>query len=391
MKEGWEYKKLGEVCQSDLGKTLNRSKDKGELYPYLCAINILWDKIDLSTLKQTRFEKDELERYSVKKGDLLICEGGDIGRAAIWDKEESILYQNALHRVRLEENVNARFCLLFLQNLKQKGILDNRYGKGVTIKHLVKSALLSIPIPVPPLSEQQHIVEELDLLSSIIEKKKAQLNELDNLAQSLFYEMFGDPITNEKGWDVIRLGDKCSVSSFKRVLIENVVDKGIPFIRGTELMALANGDDVDFTLFITPEHYEVVKEISDIPRIGDLLIPSINAKGCIWIVNTDQPRYYKDGRVLWVHVDADSYISETLKFIMSLLIKETYSAVASGATFAELKLFVLRDLQTILPPLALQQQFASKIEAIERQKELIKQSIKEVETLFNSRMDYYFN
>ncbi len=76
---------------------------------------------------------------------------------------------------------------------------------------------------------------------------------------------------------------------------------------------------------------------------------------------------------------------------MSLLIKETYSAVASGATFAELKLFVLRDLQTILPPLFLQQQFASKIEAIEHQKDLIKQSIKEVETLFNSRMDFYFN
>ena len=203
--------------------------------------------------------------------------------------------------------------------------------------------------------------------------------------------MFGDPITNDKGWKVIRLGDKCQVSSFKRVLIEDVVDKGIPFIRGTELMTLSNGDDVNFTLFITPEHYEVVKEISGVPIIGDLLIPSINAKGNIWIVNTEQPRYYKDGRVLWVHVDSESYTSETLKFIMSLLIKKTYSVVASGATFAELKLFVLRDLRTIIPPISIQQRFSESIKGIEHQKKLIKQSIKEVETLFNSRMDYYFN
>ena len=105
MKQGWEIKKLGEVCESDLGKTLNQSKDTGELHPYLCAINILWDKIDFSTIKQTKFEESELERYSVRKGDLLICEGGDIGRAAIWNKDEAMLYQNALHRVRFDGSV----------------------------------------------------------------------------------------------------------------------------------------------------------------------------------------------------------------------------------------------------------------------------------------------
>lgn len=105
MKQGWEIKKLGEVCKSDLGKTLNQSKDKGELRPYLCAINVLWDKFDFTTLKETRFEDSELERYSVRKGDLLICEGGDIGRAAIWNYDEVIQYQNALHRVRLNECV----------------------------------------------------------------------------------------------------------------------------------------------------------------------------------------------------------------------------------------------------------------------------------------------
>ena len=256
---------------------------------------------------------------------------------------------------------------------------------------MVKSSLLSIPIPIPPLTEQQRIVEELDLLSSIIEKKKEQLKELDALAQSIFYDMFGDPVTNEKGWEVIQLGSKCEVSSFKRVLVEDVVEEGVPFIRGTELMFLSNGEYQPFTMFITPEHYEQVKAISGVPKIGDLLIPSINANGNIWILNTEEPRYYKDGRVLWVHLNKEVYSSQALKYIMHYLIKNTYSSVASGATFAELKLFVLRELMTILPPLPLQQQFAQKVEAIERQKELIKQSMAETETLFNSRMDYYFN
>jgi type I restriction enzyme S subunit len=369
MKEGWDYKKLGDVATIINGKNQKAVEDDNGVYPICGSGGIM----------------GYANEYLCPEQTVIIGRKGNINRP-IYMEQKFWNVDTAFGIVANKLQLHPKFLFYFCVDFNFE-----RLNKAVTIPSLVKSDLLKIDISIPPLSEQQHIVEELDLLSSIIEKKKTQLNELDNLAQSLFYEMFGDPITNEKRWEVIRLGDKCSVSSFKRVLIEDVVDKGIPFIRGTELMALANGDDVDFTLFITPEHYEVVKEISDIPKIGDLLIPSINAKGCIWIVNTDQPRYYKDGRVLWVHVDADSYTSETLKFIMSLLIKETYSAVASGATFAELKLFVLRDLQTILPPLFLQQQFASKIEAIEHQKDLIKQSIKEVETLFNSRMDFYFN
>ena len=166
MKKDWTYKKLGEICESDLGKTLNSKTDTGEYRPYLCAINVLWDKKDMSTLKTTKFETSELERYSVKKGDLLVCEGGDIGRAAIWNEDEPIQYQNALHRIRFNGDMLPRFFLMYLHNLKNTGVLDKNYGKGVTIKHLVKSSLLSIPVPVPPLSEQQHIVSELDLLQS---------------------------------------------------------------------------------------------------------------------------------------------------------------------------------------------------------------------------------
>ena len=393
MKRNWEYKKLGDVCVSELGKTLNQSKDTGSLQPYLCAVNVQWDSLDFTTLKQARFEEDELERYSVQKNDLLVCEGGDVGRAAIWNQEKPMLYQNALHRLRFSNNCNPRFYLFCLKHLKNKGVLDGRYAKGVTIKHLVKSALLSIQVPVPPLEEQQRIVAELDLLTGIIDKQNAQLKELDNLAQAIFYDMFGDPIENPKGWSCSILSEKCEVSSSKRVLVEDVVDSGIPFLRGTELTMLSkagSSKDVKFTMFITQEHYERVKAITGVPKKGDILIPSINSNGFTWIVDTDSPFYFKDGRVLWVHVNEKYFASHYLKNAISRIISGTYTQLTDGATFLELKLFNIRDMIVPLPPLALQQSFAEKIQSIEKQKETIRASIADTQKLLDYTMDKYF-
>lgn len=180
--KGWLVKKLGELCKSDLGKTLNASKDTGKMRPYLCAINIHWNEIDLSTLKQTKFEDEELERYSVVKGDLLVCEGGDVGRSAIWKEDKVIQYQNALHRIRFGKEIIAIYCLFVFQYLKVNGILDGRYGKGVTIKHLVKSSLLSIPIPVPPIEFQREFADKIQS----IESQKESINRSIAESQKLF-------------------------------------------------------------------------------------------------------------------------------------------------------------------------------------------------------------
>lgn len=183
-KKGWNIKKLNDLCISDLGKTLNKSKDTGFSLPYLCSINIQWNYIDLSTKKEALFEKSEINKYSVIKGDLLVCEGGDIGRAAIWNKDYSILYQNALHRIRFNKNIIAIYVLYFLWQLKQKGILDTRYAKGVTIKHLVKSSLLSINIPVPPLTLQQQFASKIEAIEKQKELIKKSIKETEDLFNS---------------------------------------------------------------------------------------------------------------------------------------------------------------------------------------------------------------
>lgn len=182
--KGWNVKKLGDLCISDLGKTLNKSKDTGNSLPYLCSINIQWNYIDLSVKKEALFEENEINKYSVFKGDLLVCEGGDIGRAAIWKEDYSILYQNALHRIRFDKNIIAEYVLYFLWRLKQKGILDTRYAKGVTIKHLVKSSLLSINIPVPPIFLQQEFASKIEAIEKQKELIKKSIKETEDLFNS---------------------------------------------------------------------------------------------------------------------------------------------------------------------------------------------------------------
>ena len=390
MKQGWEIKKLGEVCTSDLGKTLNQSRDTGDMHPYLCAINILWDKIDFTTVKQTRFEPSEIDRYSVRKNDLLICEGGDIGRAAIWDKDETMLYQNALHRVRFDGSIIPRFCLLYLRFLKNTGVLDGCYGKGVTIKHLVKSSLLSIPIPVPTLAEQEKIVAELDCLSGIIEKKKQQLKELDNLAQSVFYEMFGSVDDNHKNHEIRTLSEVFSIIKDGTHQTPQYIDDkeiGFKFLSAKDVVGgVINWENIKY---ISEDlHNELYKRVA--PQMNDILLCKNGTYGICALVETDA--------VFDIYVSLallrpkESYVPKYLVHaINNPSTKSQFDGSIKGIGVPNLHLGEIKKTNIIVPPLTLQQDFASKIESIEKQKELIAQSIKETETLFNSRMDYYFN
>ena len=167
--ESWEWVILKQIAVTALGKTLDKSKNIGEYRPYLCSINVYWTGIDLSTVKQARFEDSELSKYQLNKGDLLICEGGDVGRSAVWDRDEEMYYQNALHRVRFYGNIEPRFFQLLMESYKGAKILDN-YSKGMTIKHLVQNSLNSIYFPLPPLAEQRRIVEKIKQLTPYLKK-----------------------------------------------------------------------------------------------------------------------------------------------------------------------------------------------------------------------------
>jgi len=165
--ESWAWCNLSMIAETMLGKTKSPQKDKGKPQPYLCSINVYWEGIRLDTVKEMPFSDSEKEKYSVRKGDLLICEGGECGRAAIWEKDDEIFYQNALHRVRFYKGIDAHYFRWCLYLYKNAGWL-NEHIKGETIKHLVQNELDSIVFPLPPLAEQKRIVTKLEQLFKVL-------------------------------------------------------------------------------------------------------------------------------------------------------------------------------------------------------------------------------
>ncbi len=158
--DSWKWVHLNNIASSGLGKTLNKSTDTGEEVPYLCSINVYWEGINLDKVKTAKFDDQAKEKYKLQKGDLLICEGGEAGRSAIWDSDEEMYYQNALHRVRFYGNVDAQYMCYVLECYKKNGTIAN-YTKGIGIQHLVQASLNSIWLPLPPLEEQQRIVSKV--------------------------------------------------------------------------------------------------------------------------------------------------------------------------------------------------------------------------------------
>ncbi|MBQ2589554.1 MAG: restriction endonuclease subunit S, partial [Prevotella sp.] len=197
MKEGWEYKKLGEVCEilDNLRKPVTKKDRTAGIYPYYGASGI----------------QDYVDSYIFDGRFLLVGEDGAKWGAS--DKSAFIIegkswVNNHAHILKVSDKI---IDILIEYYLTYKDLSD--YITGAVVPKLTQKSLVSIPIPIPPLTEQERIVSELDLLTSIINKQKAQLKELDSLAQSIFYDMFGDPIENPKGWEVKNLGYEFDVSS----------------------------------------------------------------------------------------------------------------------------------------------------------------------------------
>lgn len=177
--ENWAWVHLNEIAETSLGKTLDKLKNTGTMQPYLCSINVYWNGIDLSKVKEAKFEDSEKEKYLLRRGDLLICEGGDVGRSAIWYYDEEMYYQNALHRVRFYNDIVPEFYKYLLECYKGMGIID-RYSKGVTIKHLVQNALYAMWLPFPPLAEQKRIVAKIEELLPYIDRYEKAWSKLED-------------------------------------------------------------------------------------------------------------------------------------------------------------------------------------------------------------------
>ena len=391
MKQGWKIKKLGDICYPK--KEIKRAST-------YCSSSDRITYIDISSI-------DAASNRIVAPNEMLFKDAPSRAQQMVMrhDVLVSLVRPNLKNIAMVHTAIDylvasSGFCVLrtkenpyYIKYLvtgeKFTKYLMSRTS-GANYPAVREDDIRSFQICVPPIAEQEKIVAELDCLSGIIEKKKQQLKELDNLAQSIFYEMFGDPVENDKGWEKKRLGDIADISSSKRIFANEYTETGVPFYRGKEVTEKSKGNEISVELFISEDRYNEIKRIYGVPVVGDILVTAVGTIGNIWVVDSEEPFYFKDGNVLWMKIKNNSH-PVYFKYLLSVLIDEYKGQMANGCAYSALTIVNLKEMPTTIVPLSLQQDFASKIESIEKQKELIAQSIKETETLFNSRMDYYFN
>ena len=373
MREGWEIKNIGSICDIRTGKLdANASVEHGTYPFFTCSKEVL-----------------RIDNYAYDCECVLIAGNGDLNVKYYNGRFNA--YQRT-YIISLKKDIKD-VCVKYIYKYFEKYIEKLRQlSVGGVIKYIKLGDITGALLYIPPLPEQQKIVEELDYLSNMIELKKKQLETYDKLAQSIFYDMFGAPITNEKGWEVKKLIEVCPYITDGSHYSPKEKDGGtIPMLSVKDMTKA--GFSYEQCKMIGKDEYSKLLNNGCKPLKGDVLVAK-DGSYFKYIFSLKEEREQALLSSIAI-VRPNMRIINDCYLVGYLSTPQIYDKVEreylTGTAIKRVILKGIRQLEILVPPLSLQQQFAEKIEAIERQKELIKQTLKSLEELFNSRMDYYFN
>lgn len=390
-------KALGNIVTFQRGLTYN----KGDEVPSSSKVVLRSNNIDLEShsldLSELKYLREDFlipEDRKVRKNSIFICMSNGskqhVGKVAFIDKDMDYAFGGFMGLIVPMKNVSAKYVFYACNSAAYRTFLS-KVGNGIGITNLRFSDLEKFEIPVPSIDEQQHVVDELDLLTSVIDKKKAQLRDLNALAQTIFFEMFGVPSLNDKGWPFKNISDLFDVGSSKRVFESEWRNSGVPFYRAREIVRLSKGEPLEDQIFIEEALFAEYKQRYGVPKAGDIMVTGVGTLGICYLVKDSDRFYFKDGNTLWFK---DKGLCNT-RFIKDLystdFIKEQIKANAHGATVGTYTIVNAKSTRVIVPPIELQNEYVNKILKIDAQKELINESLKQIQHLLDSRMDYYFN
>lgn len=391
MRHNWNYKTIGDVCTSVTDGSHNPPKgiDKSD-YRMISSQNIFDDNLILTDDSVRYLSKEnhiiEDKRTRLQKDVVLLTIVGTIGRACILTGNEGPLtLQRSVAALHPSEEILPRFLL---HTLIGNRTTLNQEAHGIAQKGLYLKQLSALRIPVPTIEEQQKIVSELDKINELIRLKKEQLKDYDNLAQSIFYEMFGDPVVNEKGWEVKKIGEIGTVERGAGISKKDFVEDGLPCIHYGQLHTILGPT--------TRHHHSCIPE-SLLPKYkiahtNDVIMAITSedvegsCKSTAWLGNYDIVigsdaailHHEQDGTFLSYYTMTKAFFNEKSKY-------------AKGFKVTHISAKEIENIPVYLPPLPLQQAFAQRIELIEQQKAEIQSTIADLETLLASRMQYWFD
>ena len=366
----------------------------------LNVANLVDGEVDLSNTNRYISEEEAYGKYKhflVDEGDLIIASSGI--KVDYFDKKMGFIKAEHLplcmntSTIRFKtlnaDVLDIQYFMYFLKSESFKQQLAVQITGSAQL-NFGPSHLKKMSVKVVPIAQQKEIVHKFSEIDRLISYRQQQLIKLDELVKSRFIEMFGDISTGVYNYETRKLGDVAFVGSSHRVFTTEFVDEGIPFYRGTEIGELANGIKPSDPYYISEEHYNRLASDESKPQIGDLLMPSICNKGQVWMVDTDEPFYYKDGRVLCISADRSIYNTKYLQYFMREKTQIEYPKLGSGSTFAEFKIFLLKDIDVLTPPMEVQNQFATFVEQTDKLKFEVKEALEKLEILKKALMQEYF-
>lgn len=376
----WEMVKLSEVCNIQSGYAF-KSKLFSESPHGMPVIRI---RDIIKGYPSTYTTEEYLDKYIISSGDILIGMDGQFN-VAVWKGSKALLNQRVCKIWPSSRKLVKRYLMSFLPKVLKKIEDGTSY---VTVKHLSVKDINNIEIPLPPLETQRKIAKTLDTVSETLAMRKQQLAELDNLIKSTFYDMFGDPVVNEKGWLTTQLGGKLKRLKYGTSSPPDFSESGYCFIRATNIKA---GRIVEEDM-----RYISEAEASKIEKcklnIGELIIvrSGVNSGDTCVVTGKYENQYAGYDLILTVDETAINpiFLNELLN---TRYLKDVVKPLTRRAGQPHINADQVKRLTIIAPPIDSQSRFAKFVEAIEEQKPLIKKSINETQYLFDSLMSRYFD
>lgn len=384
MRNGWQLKKLGDFISEYSVK--NRCNETIPVYSVTNSQGFCKEYFNKEVASQDK------STYKIVPYGCFAYNPSRINVGSVdWqNKEERVIVSPLYNVFSVSENLNQDFLLYFIKSNGTMGII-NTLATGTVRLNLKLSMLKEFPITVPPLSDQQSIVEELNTINELIRLKKDQLDDYDKLSQSIFSEMFGDPIENEKGWEVKKFSE---VASFKNGLnfgknengysykILGVGDFKNNYVVNSSLLEYINlNDELSSDYFLKPEDIVFVRSNGSKELVGR----------CVSVDCTEPTTY--SGFCIRCRLDENSGVLPMylLYVCKNKGIREYLTQSGRGCNISNVNQKILNSTDIIIPPVSKQELFIQRIELIEQQKDEIKSTIADLETLLASRMQYWFD
>lgn len=391
MKHNWEYKQLGEIGVILTGSTPSTSvKEYYDQSDYMFVKPGDIEESGITYLKASETYISELAfntaSRKLPKHSILVTCIGTIGKVGILQQEATCNQQ--INAIIPADNIYYKYLAYAISSIKSI-LISKKNGPVVPI--INKTQFSKFKIPVPPMEVQERIVAELDKINETIEDCRELLRNLDDLAQSLFYDFFGDPITNSKGWEIKPLKDaviEMFLGPFGSALkTDCYVPEEDSFAMVYEQKHAIKKTLAQENNFINEDKFFALKRFEVLPF--DFIMSCRGTIGQLYQVPENAPRGIIHPSVMKIRLNSSTYGSVFFKFLLPIIIKEQQTkgnCVQMAITAKELGAKKLP-----VPPFSLQEKFADRIEQIEAQKKVLENTIAELQTLLDSRMDYWFN